>query len=254
LLWVFRDNYGPRLGAVLLCLFWSTGVLTCLERSLADVLAVLLSLALLYLGSSCSKTVLFAGALLAKETSLLSIPALWKSLETPPSKKLLYSGLAIAPLLAWVLYVGTRFSAVETGPGSNLFIPFVEFARKLTESYQLASETGWQRVRVFEVLAPLSLAIQAVYLIVFPWRKAVLKYREWWYGIGFALLLFALGRWVWTEQFAYTRSMLPLTVAFNLLILRAEKTHLAFWTLLIIGNTGLLWRAIEWFAMMRHVY
>lgn len=66
--------------------------------------------------------------------------------------------------------------------------------------------------------------------------------NAWWrIGAAYALLLLVLGPWVWSGYWAVCRAVLPLTVAFNLL-LPADRRFWLWWT---IGNVTLLhgvWR------------
>jgi hypothetical protein len=87
----------------------------------------------------------------------------------------------------------------------------------------------------FELLAPFSLFIQAIYLIIYP----KLELPTWRWGIAFALLMLLLGPRIWEEQAAYCRIILPLTVVFNLLIFQHEKGRkYGIWY--ITGNLGMM--------------
>jgi hypothetical protein len=87
---------------------------------------------------------------------------------------------------------------------------------------------------LFELLAPLSLTLQAMYLLLRP----RLTDPIWAFGAGFASLLGLLGNSVWIEQFGYCRVLLPLTFAFNLLIHATERSE-RFWWWFVVGNLGL---------------
>ena len=88
--------------------------------------------------------------------------------------------------------------------------------------------------RLFEVLCPLSLVVQALYLIARPRMNA----PAWRFGIAFVLMLIFLSDAVWVKQFAYCRVLLPLTFSFNLLIHEYE-TGARYATLFALGNQGL---------------
>lgn len=66
--------------------------------------------------------------------------------------------------------------------------------------------------------------------------------NPWWrVGVAYGVLLLFLGPWVWSGYWAACRAVLPLTIAFNLLL----PANRAFWPLLILGNLSLLhavWR------------
>jgi len=76
---------------------------------------------------------------------------------------------------------------------------------------------------------------KAAYLLL-RWRPSE---PIWGLGVGFAVLTALIGPAVWEEFIAYTRVLLPLTIAFNLLLLRHEFGA-RFWALFIAGNCGLV--------------
>lgn len=90
-------------------------------------------------------------------------------------------------------------------------------------------------VALVELLAPASLALQALYLVLRPRPSD----PAWGLGAGFVVLLLCLGPMVWAEQIAYCRVLLPLTFAFNL-VLHAQLRGRAFWAWFVAGNIGMI--------------
>jgi len=82
-----------------------------------------------------------------------------------------------------------------------------------------------------------SLFLQA---LVLGWRRV--PSDPWWrIGAAYGVLMVFLGPWVWSGYWAACRAVLPLTVAFNLLLPAGR----CFWPLWIAGNLTLLhgvWR------------
>jgi hypothetical protein len=130
------------------------------------------------------------------------------------------------------------------GPGNNTGWPFVHLAdTEMTNWQNLRAEpfklwffgvSGWEW-RCFELIAPVSMLVQAVHLAI--WRDP--RSPLWWLGATFAVLFICLGHPVTVEEIASTRTVLPMTLAFNLRL--AEQRGRVFWGFLIAGNIGLMW-------------
>jgi hypothetical protein len=131
---------------------------------------------------------------------------------------------------------------------NNFSFPFVALAHKLWQAIHdfsgvfLQGPVHLQAYDLFEILAPLSLVIQAGYLIA----KPRIDDQAWRLGIGFALLLCVLGRSPWVAQNGYCRILLPLTFSFNLLLHKHEPgTKFAAWY--VAGNVGMCWKCFKYF-------
>ena len=224
-------------------LLWSTGTLVSLSRALTDLPATVLgTLAILFFQSKPIIAALFLSASgLVKETSILSFAAIpWDGrFRIRSLKKLILPGLiACLPLVVWLAFVQFRIGDSLAAGSGNFDFPFFGIARKISTSFQTLIAQGPARGgrRLFELLCPLSLLIQMLYLAV----KPRLNSGVWRFGIGFAVLLVLLGASVWAEQNAYARVLLPLTFSFNLLI----HQHESGWRLglcYLLGNGGMLW-------------
>ena len=238
----------------LLCaaLLWSFGSLTSISRGLTDLPAIVLVLfAVLSERQWVATALLFSYSVLVKETSIVSSFALLWPLPRfgQPWRRFILTGLTIVlPFLIWVWYVQYTFPGeTQTGYG-NFSIPLAAFIDRVQLSYDafvesLAAPSPWPAYRAFrflELVSLISLLVQAVYMIL----KPRLDSAYWRMGIGFALLLFFLGGSVWNDVYAYTRALLPLTFAFNLVIYNYE-TGYEYFPLYIFGNAGLVWGLLE---------
>ncbi len=224
-------------------LLWSTGTLVSLSRTLTDLPATVLgTVAILFFHSRpILSAVMLSASGLVKETSILSFAAIpWDgSFRLQSLRKLILPGLICClPLAVWLLFVQLRIGNGLAAGTANFDLPFFGVAQKIYASLQelIAQGSGRNAWRLFELLCPVSLLIQMVYLFVKPRLSSCV----WRFGIGFAVLLILLGASVWAEQNAYPRVLLPLTFSFNLLIHKHESgVRLALWYLL--GNGGMCW-------------
>ena len=232
--------------SIAIALLWSTGTLTSVARSLTDFPAVVLSVLAIFSGSRWFiAATLFGAAALVKETSILSFAALpWRNkLQNMDVKHLIISTLImVLPITLWVLYVHALMPTGSAAGYHNFSHPLSGISNKLYDAIP-AMIKGWAGASssrhaslLFEVLCPLSLAIQAIYLV----SKPRVGSQAWRFGIGFVILLSILGESVWVEQYAYCRILLPLTFSFNLLIHKHESGA-RFGTWYFIGNAGMFW-------------
>jgi hypothetical protein len=144
----------------------------------------------------------------------------------------LTAGLACVPLLAWMLYLRhVDLSPAETGY-ANFAWPLVAFLQKWQTTVAELSDAGWESFARFSVLSLIALTTQlAVLLALMDWRSA------WWrMGIAYAGLMMVLGESVWDGYPGATaRVVLPMTVAFNVLLPRVRW----FWPLWVLGNASI---------------
>ncbi len=231
----------PRDLLLAAALLWTTGTLTSVARALTDLPAVVLGVLAIYSSRRWVASVaLLATGGLFKETAVLCFAAApWrKESQNWDVKRLAMSFcIVMAPLALWLIYVHFHLPG-SVGVNHNFTWPLVGLAQKLGASVHDVA-TGWgsgsvSLARLFEVLCPLSLVVQALYLIARPRMNA----PAWRFGIAFVLLLIFLSDAVWVKQFAYSRVLLPLTFSFNLLIHEYE-TGARYATLFALGNLGM---------------
>ncbi len=182
---------------------------------------------------------------LARETSLLALVGLrppgtweWRSLVRWAWPAV----LAVAPLVLWIVYVQSRLRHVPTmGDDGSLALPLmglVDYSGRLIRNLRF---DGWGAFPASTVASLVGVLVQALYL---GWRAA--WHRPWWrLGIAYAALLIVLPFPVFEgTPGAFLRVLLPLTLAFNVLVPESRW----FWPLVIVGNASVvqgiqaLWR------------
>ena len=235
-------------GIAAISLLWSTGTLTSLARALTDLPAAVLSVVAVFLNNNYFGSAFFGMAALFRETSVLSFfSIMWlDQKQKTVSRQLLAYGLIMTlPIMVWTLYVNSQMSAGEALKIRNFSFPFFVIWQKLYNSVNdvflgFPNCTIHSRVYlVFELICPLSLIIQSAYFFI----KPRINSKIWRLGIGFAILLLCLGGSIWVEQFAYCRSVLLLTICFNLLIHEYEPGA-AYYSWYILGNIGMFYMCL----------
>ena len=222
------------------CMF-SMGVLDSVRQSLVDLPALLL-LALAAKAYALPRpgqtTVYLALGNLAKETNLLGAIALQTGPRLRWRTMLVSLSLAALPLLVWSLYVQHRFSGSITGNGlGNFDWPLVGLLTQAKHALRELHHGNWDGRYWFSLLAIVGLFTQAATI----WRAPQWSSPWWRIGAAYSVLLLFLSFWVWSGYWAACRAVLPLTVAFNLLLPATGR----FWPWWVIGNLTLLhalWR------------
>jgi hypothetical protein len=237
----------PRDFLLAAALLWNTGTLVSLQRALTDFPAMALGVVAVWQASRrLAPASLLSAACLVKETSILQILALGRpERERCEATRLLVTwGLVLLPLAAWLAYVSWNVAPPVAPDIGQVSVPLVGLATKLLA----AGNDFWEAIRggrrlfreAFELLAPISLAVQAIYLIRHPRFSS----PAWRFGAGFVILLSFLGGDIWVEQHAFCRILLPLTAAFNLLVHEhEERASYARW--LFAGNVGMFWMLLK---------
>lgn len=226
------------------CLF-SMGVLESVRQSLVDLPAALfLTLAILVReqGLGSRSTLWLALANLTKESSLLGAAALnLDSLRWPflSLKKALSLVLVMLPLVGWSMYVAWQLpsSAATSGQG-NFTWPFLGIGLQIKACLTEIAAGNWDGRFTMGLFAIVGLGVQAGVL----WRTRNFKSSWWRVGAAYALLGLFLSSWVWSGYWAACRALLPMTLAFNLLLPGNTRS---FWPLWILGNGAILhaiWR------------
>jgi hypothetical protein len=229
---------------VLYAILLTTGALISIERSLTDLPAV--TFGFLALGLADAPAVpLLALAILTKPTSTLFLTRYLLPLPTTLGaglKRIGWGVLALVPTVLWIAYlVHTLHEPMNDG--GNLAPPFIYGWQKLQAAVAMLAATRfemhWEDITPWEwnlgeVLTLLCLAVQALFLFLQPRPRDPV----WIMGLAFASLFLCLSHNVYAEQIASSRTVLPLTIAFNLL-LRHEPRPAIFWAWFIPGNLGL---------------
>ena len=222
-----------RWTAVLLAFGLSVSV----RKSLVDgpsLLLIACSVALLESKKPWLAAAMGGFATLGRETSFLIASAFIPALNwTKTWKKTLGQVvLLILPLSIWLIILATYTSASGGAGARNFAYPLVGYGHKLFEIIHLfKTAPDWIiRGSVFILIA---LTVQALFFIT---RLRVSE--PWWrVGVSYALFMLILGDEVW-EGYpgAAARVVLPMTLAFNILVPRGKK----WWAVLILGNLTVL--------------
>jgi hypothetical protein len=222
------------------CMF-SMGVLDSVRQSLVDLPALLL---LALAANACVparaglSTAYLALGNLAKETNLLGAIALLSGPRLRWRTTLVSLSLAALPLMVWSLYVHYRFGDPTTGSGlGNLDWPLFGLLTQMKHALRELHYGNWDSRYTFSLVAIIGLFTQGAII----WRSPQWGSPWWRIGAAYSVLLLFLSFWVWSGYWAACRAVLPLTVAFNLLL--PAKDH--FWPWWVTGNLTLLhavWR------------
>jgi len=238
----------PRDLLLAAALLWTTGTLTSMDRALSDLPASVLMLAAVWMaGRPAGLAGTLAAAALMRETSVLGLAAAAPA-SFRPRDLLRSAGVAAAvllPLGLWLAWCRMRLGGAGASPTDAFGLPLVAWAERIAgaagDLVRDAPAAAWnQRGRLlFELLAPLSLAVQVVFFAV----RREPGDAVWRFGAVWAVLFLFLGPQVWGEQYASTRVLLPLTFAFNVRLHAAAgaRGELAWF---MAGNAGLAWMAI----------
>ena len=213
---------------------FSHGACMSVRHSLVDVPALfLIVLALRWVeqGRRIAGPAALALAGLGRETSLLAVTGLDFDPRSPRTwGRAAFLGAVIAlPLLAWMLWLRLKFGpAADPGMG-NFTWPVAGFFEKARDAWRAARSPDTTPLHWATVIVVIALATQWLFFAL-RWRPA----ERWWrLGATYALLMTFLATPVW-EGFpgASTRVLLPMTLAFNILVPRGVR----WLPVLLVGN------------------
>lgn len=183
-----------------------------------------------------SAAVLLGFAGLIRETNILAAVVLLPlgSRERKPWRDFLLQGaIAAAPILLWSLVLAYRFGLGRQAGEQNLTWPFVGLVRCWTEALTVLFRSGGDTYNSQNLLCLTALTVQAAYLALRPDSG-----NHWWrLGAAMLLLMGVLGTGVWAGYpISATRVLLPMALAFNVLVPRGAK----WLPVLLLGNITLL--------------
>ncbi len=170
---------------------------------------------------------------LGKETNLLGSAALAPTRglgRKEWGQAILRGSLTAAPLALWVVYLSFHFGPSRQIGLRNFDLPFAAYGRMWQDTIE--SISGLNLMPLANLAMLIALTVQFLYLVLRPqWQQA------WWrVGFSFALLLVFLGGAVWEgEPSASSRVLLPMQLAFNVLV-PARRWWLP---VLLLGNLTL---------------
>jgi hypothetical protein len=175
---------------------------------------------------------------LGKDTSVLCGMAL-----PPPSRRdrttwlpwLARAVIVVAPLLVWLVCLRLWLGRADDVGARNFALPFAGLANKLQDivSSMAAAGNNSPWISRYDLLGIIGLVAQFFFFAVrIRWRD------PWWrVGASYAVLMAFLGDAVWEHYpSAAARVLLPMTLAFNILVPRRRGWML----LLLVGNLGVI--------------
>jgi len=233
------------------CLF-SDGLISSVRDALLEgpgLLLLALTIVAIERRRTWLATALAAASPLGRETNVLGAVTLVDRVPRTVADwtRLLAQGLAVVvPLLLWIGYLQRSHpsSMLEAGY-ANFAWPFSAWAADWAGALPDFWQGGWQSIARFDVLALTDVTVQAI---------ALLTWRRWespWYraGVAYVVLMAVLGPAVWEgTPGAFTRILVPMTFAFNILLARSRSVW--FWPAALLGNLSVL-HALE---MLRTPY
>lgn len=204
-----------------------------------SLLLIAAGVALFEKGRKWSSALVLGIAGLGKETNVLSAASFgwpkgnsvraWLSLS-------LRCALVVAPILIWSYVLHRIFAGVNSGSaGARAFdFPLHAYWMKLRQTFvELSSGQGDAALPRGNLYRMIALTVQLAFLVARP------RFKEVWWRVGaaYAVLMIFLGEAVW-EGYpdAASRVLLPMTLAFNILLPRGR----AWLPLLILGNLSVL--------------
>jgi hypothetical protein len=192
------------------------------------------------------------GAGLGRETNLLGGAIVVDTREIDVGSLSRLAGMAlvaVGPLALWMVYLSSMaFSEgadirdfVPSLTGSGAFAPpFAGYAGRWVDIVDGLRADGWDSPARQGLLTHVALTTQALVLV---WRRD--PRNPWWrVGVAYLGLMLVLGGAVWEgDVAAASRIVLPMTIAFNILLPGGRW----FWPLWIVGNVHMLngFRVIE---------
>jgi len=216
---------------------FSFGLCTSVRGSLVDgpsLLLIAAAGALLESGWPWLGAGLLGLAGLAKDTNLLAAAALLPAHNSRAGWRRASARIALAalPLATWALVLWEWLGAGGAG-ARNFGFPLAAYWEKWAATLGEWGSQGFDFRTRGDVLVLVALTTQVIFIAARPrWREA------WWrIGAAYAVLMVFLGDAVW-EGFpgAAPRVLLPLTLAFNILVPRRK----AWWIVLLLGNLSVL--------------
>ena len=213
---------------------FSHGVCMSVRHSLVDapsLLLVALALRCLEDGRGRAGGIALAFAGLGKETSLLATAGTDFDARAPRTwwRTARTVAFIALPLAAWMGYVRWKFGPADDPGLGNFTLPLLGYWEKIRTCVRDIATRDAGALHWVTLGAAVALLVQALFFAT-RWRPA----ERWWrVGAAFALMMLFLSTPVW-EGYpgAATRVLLPMTLAFNILVPRGVR----WLPVLIAGN------------------
>jgi hypothetical protein len=238
LLWRWLPPGPVRPTAAWAACLLSDGLMTSIRQSLPDgasVLLLALGVAAIEQNRRGIATAILGVAGLARETNLIGGLILFPAKASARTLvTLVLQGLIVlAPLALWAAYLWHIGLPPDAAGHRNFALPFSGYFDKWLTTVSALGAGGWSSFARFSLLGLVSMTTQLLVLLwLRDWRN------PWWrMGLAYAGLMAVLGPAVWEgDPGAVTRVVVPMTVAFNVLLPKLRW----FWPLWVLGNAGVL--------------
>ncbi len=223
-------------------ILFSTGALESVRLAVTDLLASYFAVLPALLGAAgIGGSAALAAASLTRETGLLAVASFYAAPspgQRPLWQRFALAGAALVPFALWNGYLLWRWDSSFTTSGS-LGLPFVHMAAALWSNL-LRFLTELSPGGLGGVATIAGLLVQTTYL----WTHRRPADPLWRVGVAFSVLMVFLGAFVWAIPNGACRFLLPLTIAFNLQLVRTpQQPHR--WAWLAAGNAYSLFGVLK---------
>jgi hypothetical protein len=187
---------------------------------------------------------------LGKETSLLAVAGVaefdWKTPRTWWRAGVTIVIVAL-PLLAWMAYIRWKFGPADDPGLGNFTLPLAGLAEKWADAIANVLVRSDSTLRWATLATVFAITIQWLFFVM-RWRPS----EAWWrLGAVYAAMLAFLSTPVWEGMpGAFTRVLLPMTLAFNIVVPRGWK----WLPLLVAGNLTVMSAYREFSPPAREFY
>ena len=143
--------------------------------------------------------------------------------------------LIALPLLVWFDYLYSLYRSRLFTAGGIMAAPLEWFWWRWRGAVSDIAAAGWHGESRFGLLILVSLAVQALFIVVRPrWKD------PWWrLACAYLILMLFLGHPVWEANPSAVRVLLPMNFAFNVMLRRVDRPSV-FWPLVVAGNLSVL--------------
>jgi hypothetical protein len=250
LAWHALRDHGPAGQAACLAIVFAPGAIESASRCLPDLPATTLGWAALNLGARTGAAAVgFALAALGRETLLLAwlASAPWKrAAGSRWTKQVVLAAVVVLPIVLWSAWLAVRFGTPERPDGQNISLPLQGVWRALTESIGALAPARGEPLHRTEAVQRLLLLVSLVTQVALLLRLPRYQNALWRWGLLCAALVLCLSWASWEAFFSVTRHLLPLHIAFNVLLVTGSKEVRGRWIWFVVGNLYLAPRLLFW--------